>query len=70
MRKKLMGFMLLSIVENASLAPLHSRKNFAVASRSSIRAKCTPIQTLEPALKGEKTAFAVGESLFGGSQRV
>jgi hypothetical protein len=46
------------VTEGASLALRHVLKNSVVESLISIRAKCTPRQTLEPSPKGEYTALA------------
>lgn len=49
-----------SVVSGASLAPLHCRKNSALARRNSMYAKWIPRQTREPIPSGWKAFFAAG----------
>ena len=49
--------MLSGVVDGFNFAPLHLRKNSAVASRSSIRARWIPRQARDPAPKGVKVTL-------------
>lgn len=51
---------------SANFAPLNSLKNTAVASLSSISARCNPKQILVPAPNGEK--LVDDGDVFGGSE--
>jgi len=57
MRNLFSSSIISSDMDLAILAPLHSRKNRAAPSRSSIHARWMPIQILEPAPKGCRADF-------------